>query len=123
MGSDDFSDWEGLYYTFEQGKRVNVVDSVNKYIQFKKMTTSANQLASAVDQFFVEDGSFAGFISDGSFPDDTSKSQCVVNVFRITKETEVTKEDNSVLRVTAGRTMVAKVWDNVGSVSDITFVL
>ena len=49
MGNDEFSDWEGVYYTFTQGTRVSSIDSSLKYVTFNKMTTSNNQMLSAVD--------------------------------------------------------------------------
>jgi len=50
---DEFSDWEGVYYTFTAGTRVKNVSTSIDYVNMSKMTTSNNQMLSAVDQFFT----------------------------------------------------------------------
>ena len=87
------------------------------------MTTSNNQMNSAVDQFFVEDGSFSGFLSDSSFNSDTTKTKCVFNLFRITKTDEKTKDDGSMIRIETGVTLNARVYDNNGLNTLISMVL
>ena len=78
------------------------------------MTVPNSRITESVDQLAIADSSFLGFISDGKFLFDTStaKDLCVVNIFRVTPESEKTKDDGTVTRIDAGRALKGAAWDN-----------
>lgn len=125
MGSDQFSDWEGIYYEFANANtRVRNIDSSSiEYVEMNPMTTSYSQIDGAVDEGYAKEGSFAGFMSDTGFPLDPTGAKCVVNMFRVTQDSEKTKADGSLVRIEAGHTMTGKVWDNKGEATNIEFTL
>ena len=75
-------------------------------------------MLTAVDQFFLEKGSFSGFVSDKSFRFDTTKSKCIINIFRVTPAGDATKSDGTYTKIETGRELLLKYWDNKGQVNN-----
>ena len=75
-------------------------------------------MLSAVDQFFLEQGTFSGFVSDKSFKFDDSKSKCIINIFRITPENDAAKTDGTYSPIVTDRELIIKYWDNKGQVNN-----
>jgi len=122
---DKFSDWEGVYKTFTAGTRVSTQGGANvDYVGLEKMTVSNSRISDAVDQFAIDDASFLGYISDGGFIFDTStaKDRCVVNLFRVTPDSEKTNTDGTVIKIETGRALNGAFWDNNGDLKrfDVT---
>lgn len=111
---DKFSDWEGVYKAFTAGTRVSTLGGTNDYVGLEKMTVSNSRISEAVDQFAIDDSSFLGYISDGNFIFDTANDKCVVNLFRVTPDSEKTNSDGTVTRIETGRALNGVFYDNNG---------
>ena len=121
---DKFSDWEGVYKTFTAGTRVSTLGgATNDYIGLQKMTVSNSRISDAVDQFAIDDASFLGYISDGNFVFDTANDKCVVNLFRVTPDSEKTNSDGTVTRIETGRALEGVYWSNNGEIKRFSVTL
>ena len=120
---DEFSDWEGMYYTFTQGNYIDQTSFTDKITASLSRTTISNaRINSSVDQYNLDESSFLGFISYGKWVHDTAEESakpnvCVVNFIRITFPDEEDTADGTVRRFQSGITLKGSVWDNTGAQS------
>ena len=84
---DEFSDWEGVEYTFTSGAPLVDGSAESKQNTLQKMTISNDRLNDSVDEFSISDSSFSGFVSMGDAYSDTAvvsdPDLCVVTMIRV----------------------------------------
>ena len=107
---DEYSDWEGLKYTFTEG--VPISDASSQTLTQTKVSNS--RLQTTVDLYDVEESSFRGYISLN-----TVHTGCVLTLIRETPEDEVTRDDGQVWRIEAytnknKRNLQGIAFDNAG---------
>ena len=121
---DEFSDWEGLKYTFTAGSPLTVGNPTTDSTDFVYLTRtklSNDRLQTSPELYDVEDGTFRGYFTRGVRG--TSTERCVVTILRQTQASEVTTDDGQVVRITKDRVMQGISWDNAGGTSRFEFTL
>ena len=113
---DEFSDWEGLEYTFD-GTAI-YVDDTDFYADLEKTTVSDSRIYDDVDAYNVSGGSFFGTVSHKkSFNGLSGETNlCAFTFMRITTDQELTTDDGEVVRIEAGRDLRVVSWDNNGNI-------
>ena len=119
---DEFSDWEGMYYTFTETNYIDQTTNTDTTVSLSRTTISNARINSSVDQYNSDESSFFGFVSWGKWVHDSAEQAakqniCVVNFIRITFPDEEDTEDGTVRRIQSGITMKGSVWDNTGAQS------
>ena len=117
---DEFSDWEGLQYSFTTEDSISngKDDDDNAKTEYRSLelkTISNARIDSSVEQFYLEESSFAGYVSYKSWVRSSADDPCVINILRVTPPDETTLDDGTVWRIEAGRTLPGAIWLNDGS--------
>ena len=144
---DEFSDWEGVYYDFpvceledptdsnsvcKSDHQINSCDSepdcLTSQLQMNRMTISNSRLDSSVDQYALEDSSFTAYVNWGKNDRDAAATAdktdlCVVTLYRITADDEVTLSDGTQRKIDVGIDLQGAIWDNMGTINKFSMEL
>ena len=108
---DEYSDWEGLEYTFTEGSPVGVGEA--NRVALSGVKVSHARLFQTITYSDSDVTGFVGYASKGSRGGDgKSADRCVINVNRVTLDTEKDSKDGKVVRVAAGRSLKGMAWTN-----------